>query len=127
VRLKRKDSMEEISEQSAPHRVRVATLNGKLRKRIEGLERSLAPALTSKPSDQMMQLALGKVATEDLLVLWELTQSGKREGEWTERESAAVQAVSCAYDREVKLAGYPSVAAFQRSAKWLPKTLCTTR
>src|SRR5580698_6241926 len=96
-------------------------LNGKLRRRIEGLERSLAPGLHSNPHDEMMQLALRTVSTQDLEVLLELAESGKRESEWNRAESAAVEALKCAFDQEVKRAGFPSVAAFQLSANRLTR------
>jgi hypothetical protein len=102
-------------------------VNGKLRRRIEGLERSLAPALNANLHDEMMQLALSNVSTQDLHVLLQIAESGKQQGEWTEREVAAVRAVSSAYDQEVIRAGYPSIAVFQRSAKLHPKASCTTR
>jgi hypothetical protein len=99
----------------------VAILNGKLRRRIEGLERSLAPVIHSNPRDEMMQLALSRVSTEDMLVLWEMTKTGNEQTERTERESAAVQAVASAYDQEVKRAGFCSIAAFQLSKIRLAK------
>jgi hypothetical protein len=64
----------------------------------------------------MMRLALKSVPTEDLLVFWEMCEPSKKQTERTERESAAMQAVSCAYDRAAKEAGYPSIAAFQEHA-----------
>ena len=86
-----------------------------LRKRIEWLERALAPApgSASDPYEDMKSLALKRLSTEDLLVLIDATGQGKQECEWTERELAAVKALSCAFEQEVQRAGYGSVKEFQ--------------
>jgi hypothetical protein len=85
-----------------------------VQKRIEKLERSLAPARNSDPREAMESLALHSVSTEDLLVLRKMCRAGKRESERTEPESAAVKAFSDAFEQEVRRAGYRSVAEFNR-------------
>ena len=88
-----------------------------MRRRIEWLERSLAPAPASgsNPYEDMERLALRSLSTEDLLVLIDVTKPGKRECEWTERELAAVKAITGAFEQEVQRAGYRPVAELQRS------------
>jgi hypothetical protein len=90
-----------------------------LRKRIELLERSLAPApgSASDPYEAMKGLALKGLSTEDLMVLEDVARQGKQECEWTERESAVVKALSCAFEQEVRRAGYRSVKEFQASCR----------
>ena len=85
-----------------------------VRKRIERLEKSLAPERNADPHEEMKRLALQNVPTEDLNVLIDIGEQGKQQSEWTERESAAIKAFSDAYDQEVLRAGYPSAAAFHR-------------
>ena len=46
----------------------------------------------------------------------DVIEQGKRECEWTERESVAVEALTCALEQEVQRAGYRSMAEFQRSS-----------
>jgi hypothetical protein len=65
----------------------------------------------------MKRLALQSLSTEDLLVLEDAARQGKQECEWTERESAAVKAFSCAFEQEVRRAGYGSVKEFQSSCR----------
>ena len=86
-----------------------------VRRRIERLERSLVPEPASDPYDAIQRLALQSLSTEDLTVLADVIEQGKRECQWTERESAAVKALTCALEQEVQRAGYRSVAEFQRS------------
>jgi hypothetical protein len=86
-----------------------------VRKRLERLERFLAPEPASDPYDAIERLALQSLSTEDLTVLADVIEQGRREREWTERESAAVKALTCALDQEVQRAGSRSVADFQRS------------
>ena len=90
-----------------------------LRKRIEWLERSLAPAPTSAsdPYEDIKSLALRSLAMEDLWVLRGVAEQGKRECEWTECESAAVKAFTDAFEQEVRRAGYGSVEEFQSSCR----------
>jgi hypothetical protein len=85
-----------------------------VRKRIERLERFLAPEPASNPYDAIKRLALQSLSTEDLTVLSDVIEQGKRECQWTEREWAAVKALSCAFGQEVQRAGYRSMAEFQR-------------
>jgi hypothetical protein len=93
----------------------------KVRKRIERLEKSLAPEGNSDPHEDMNRLALARVSTEDLLALIAIGEQGKPPGEWTEPESAAVHALASAFDQEVLRAGYRSVAEFQRNPFAPPK------
>jgi hypothetical protein len=93
----------------------------KVRKRIERLEKSLAPERNSSPHDDMKRLALQSLSTEDLLLLLVVAECGKREDEWTEPESAAVKALAGAFDQEVLRAGYRTGAEFQRNPFAAPK------
>ena len=86
-----------------------------VRRRVERLERFLAPEPASDPYDEMKSLALQSVSEEDLIVLIDVIKQGKRECQWTEREAAAMKAFTCAFEQEVQRAGYRSVADFQRS------------
>jgi hypothetical protein len=86
-----------------------------VRRRVERLERFLAPEPASDPYDAIQRLALQSLSTEDLTVLIDVIEQGKRECQWTERESAAVKALTCALEQEVQRAGYRSMAVFQRS------------
>jgi hypothetical protein len=86
-----------------------------VRRRVERLERFLAPEPASDPYDEMKRLALQSVSEEDLIVLIDVIKQGKRECQWTEREAAAMKAFTCAFEQEVRRAGYRSVAEFQRS------------
>jgi hypothetical protein len=86
-----------------------------VRRRVERLERFLAPEPASDPYDEMKSLALQSVSEEDLIVLIDVIKQGKRECQWTEREAAAVRAFTFAFEQEVQRAGYRSVAEFQRS------------
>jgi hypothetical protein len=88
-----------------------------VRKRIEWLERSLAPKPGSDPYSAMRRLALQSLSTEDLTVLADVIEQGRRECQWTERESTAVRALTCAFEQEVQRAGYRSMAEFQRSGR----------
>jgi hypothetical protein len=92
-----------------------------VRKRIERLERSLAPERNSDPHEDMKRLALDSLSKENLLVLIDMCEQGKRECEWTERESAAVKALTGAFEQEVLRAGYRSVAEFQRHPLRVPR------
>jgi hypothetical protein len=67
------------------------------------------------PYEAIQRLALRSLPTEDLMVLIDVIEQGKRECQWTERESAGVKALTCAFQQEVQRAGYRSMAAFQRS------------
>jgi hypothetical protein len=86
-----------------------------VRRRVERLERFLAPEPASDPYDEMKSLALQSVSEEDLIVLIDVLKQGKRECQWTEREAAAMKALTCAFEQEVRRAGYRSTAEFQRS------------
>jgi hypothetical protein len=86
-----------------------------VRKRIEGLERSMTLMRGPDPYDAIQRLALRSLSMEDLLMLADVIEHGKRECQWTERESAAVKALTGAFEQEVQRAGYRSVAEFQRS------------
>ena len=86
-----------------------------VRKRVERLERFLAPEPASDPYDAIKRLALQSLSTEDPTVLAEVIEQDRRECQWTERESAAVKALTCVLDQEVQRAGFRSVADFQRS------------
>jgi hypothetical protein len=86
-----------------------------VRRRLERLERFLAPEPASGPYDAINRLALQSLATEDLTVLIDVIEQGKRACEWTDRESAAVKALTGALEQEVQRAGYRSMAEFQRS------------
>ena len=70
-----------------------------VRKRIEGLERSMDRMRGPDPYDAVQRLALRSLATEDLMVLADVIGQGKRECQWTERESAAVKALHCAFEQ----------------------------
>jgi hypothetical protein len=85
-----------------------------VRKRIESLEKSLGPELSSNPHGDMMRLAVQSLPTDDLMLLIAVTESGQMESEWTEGESAAVQALAGAFLQEVLRAGYRSIAEFER-------------
>ena len=86
-----------------------------VRRRVERLERFLAPQPGPNPYDAIQRLALQSLATEDLTVLADVIEQGRRECQWTERESTAVKAFTCAVEQEVQRAGYRSTAEFQRS------------
>lgn len=85
-----------------------------VRKRVERLERFLAPQPGPNPYDAIQRLALQSLATEDLTVLADVIEQGRRECQWTERESTAVKALTCAFEQEAQRAGYRSMAEFQR-------------
>ena len=86
-----------------------------VRRRVERLERFLAPEPASDPYDGILLLALQSLSEQDLKALEEMTGQGKRECQWTEREAAAMKAFTCAFEQEVQRAGYRSMAEFQRS------------
>jgi hypothetical protein len=86
-----------------------------VRKRVERLERFLAPEPASDPYDAIKRLALQSLATEDLTVLADVIGQDRRECEWTERDSTAMKSLTCALDQGVQRAGFRSVADFQRS------------
>ena len=86
-----------------------------VRKRVERLERFLAPEPASDPYDAIRRLALQSLSTEDLTVLIDVIEQGKRACEWTDRESAAVKALTGALEQEVQRAEYRSMAELQRS------------
>jgi len=86
-----------------------------VKRRVERLERFLAPEPASDPYEEMKSLALQSVSEEDLIVLIDVIKQGKRECQWTEREAAAMKAFTCAFEQEVQSAGYRSTAEFQRS------------
>jgi hypothetical protein len=85
-----------------------------VRRRIERLERSLAPQPGPDPYDAIQRLALQSLSTEDLTVIADVIEQGRRECQWTERESTAVKALTGALEQEVQRAGYRSMAEFQR-------------
>ena len=66
------------------------------------------------PCDAIQRLALQSLSTEDLTVLADVIEPGRRECEWTESESTAVRALTGAFEQEVRRAGYRSMAEFQR-------------
>jgi hypothetical protein len=68
----------------------------------------------SDPHDAIQRLALQSLSTEDLTVLADVIEPGRRECEWTESESTAVRALTGAFEQEVRRAGYRSMAEFQR-------------
>jgi hypothetical protein len=86
-----------------------------VRKRVERLERFLAPEPASDPYGAIQRLALRSLSTEDLTVLCDVIEQGRGECQWTERDSTAMKALTCALDQEVQRAGFRSVADFQRS------------
>jgi hypothetical protein len=86
-----------------------------VRRRVERLERFLAPQPGPNPYDAIQRLALQSLATEDLTVLADVIEQNRQECEWTAHESAAVKTLTCAFEQEVQRAGYRSMAEFQRS------------
>jgi hypothetical protein len=86
-----------------------------VRKRVERLERFLAPEPAADPYDAIQRLALQSLSTEDLTVLADVIEQGRRECQWTEGEAAAVRALTCAFEQEAQRAGFRSMAEFQRS------------
>ena len=86
-----------------------------VRRRLERLERFLAPEPAADPYDAIKRLALQSLATEDLMVLAEVIEHGKPKCQWTEREAAAVRALTGAFEQEAQRAGFRSVAESQRS------------
>jgi hypothetical protein len=60
-----------------------------VRKRIEGLEKSMARMRGPDPYDAIQRLALQSLPTEDLTVLIDVIEQGRRKCEWTERDSTA--------------------------------------
>jgi len=85
-----------------------------VRRRVERLERFLAPGPASDPYDEMKRLALQSLPEEDLEVLEDVIGQGRQECQWTVRESAAVKALHCAFEQEVQRAGYRSTAELRR-------------
>ena len=81
-----------------------------VRRRIERLERFLAPKPGPDPYGAIRRLALQSLSTEDLTVLADVIEQNRRECQWTERESTAVKALTCAFEQEVQRAGYRSMA-----------------
>jgi hypothetical protein len=87
-----------------------------VRRRVERLERFLAPEPASDPYGGILLLALQGLSEQDLEALEEVTGQGKQECQWTKREAAAAKALSCGFEQEVQRAGYRSAAEFQRSS-----------
>jgi hypothetical protein len=58
-----------------------------VRRRVERLERFLAPEPASDPYGGILLLALQGLSEEDLIALEDVTGQGKREWQWTEREA----------------------------------------
>jgi hypothetical protein len=50
------------------------------------------------------------------MALEDVIGQDKPESHWTEREAAAVKALTCAFEQEAQRAGYRSTAGFQRRA-----------
>jgi hypothetical protein len=67
------------------------------------------------PYNAIQRPALQRLSTENLMVLVDAIEQGRRECQWTERESTAVKALTCAFEQEVQRVGYRSMAEFQRS------------
>jgi hypothetical protein len=88
-----------------------------VRKRIEGLERSLARTPAPDPHDVVRLLALQSLSMEELTVLRDVVAEGKPECQWTECELAAVKALNGALEREAQRAGYRSMADYQRRGR----------
>jgi hypothetical protein len=86
-----------------------------VRRRVERLERFLAPEPASDPYDGILLLALQSLSGEDLMALEDVTGQGKRGCQWTEREAEAAKALTGAFEQEVQRAGYRSAAEFQRA------------
>jgi hypothetical protein len=61
--------------------------------------------------------------TDDLMVLRDVVDKAMPEREWTDRESAAVKALSCAFELEAQRAGYGSAKDFRSSCGGWPVTL----
>lgn len=87
---------------------------------MERLERCMARVRGPDPHDAIQPLALRSLSTEDLMVLADVIVQGRRECQWTERESAAVKALTCAFEQKVRRIGYRSMAGFQRRGYRLP-------
>lgn len=56
-----------------------------------------------------------RLPSVDLMVLRAVVDEGKPEREWTDRESAAVKALSCAFELEAQRAGYGSLKDLRAS------------
>ena len=87
-----------------------------VKRRVERLERFLAPEPASDPYDGILLLALQGLSEEDLIALEDVTGQVKRECQWTEREAEAAKALTGAFEQEVQRAGYRSMTEFQRSS-----------
>jgi hypothetical protein len=64
-----------------------------MRRRVERLERFLAPGPASDPYDDKRRLALQSLPEEDLEALEDVIGQGRRECQWTEREASRDEGV----------------------------------
>jgi len=87
---------------------------GRRLQRIEAVSRA-ASTLGAERHSAMQHLALQHLAGEELGALREIIEQGKQPGQYTERESEAVKAVTSAFELEIQKAGYATVREFQRS------------
>jgi hypothetical protein len=63
----------------------------------------------------MKSLAIQHLSLEDLLALRGIVAQGKQPGQYSERESEVVKALTSAFEQEVQKAGYATVREFNWS------------
>jgi hypothetical protein len=73
------------------------------RTRIEAVEQDLARSHPADPYVETRSMALGRLSDEELDIVAEILEQGKQEEEWTETESAAIAALTRAFDEESRL------------------------
>jgi hypothetical protein len=88
-----------------------------LGRRLQRIEAALRPvlALGSERNSAMQELALQHLSGEELGALRDIVEQRKQPGQYTERESEAVKAITRAFEQEVQKAGYATVREFQQS------------
>jgi hypothetical protein len=84
-------------------------------KRVKALERSRVLSRGANPYGAMQRLALQHLSDEDLDILAEVISQGKQETEWTDAESAAIDAYNSAFEKELERAGFRSVRQFEQT------------
>ena len=91
----------------------MTSLHRRLRQ-IEAVFRP-APKPGSDPNSVMQRQALACLSIEDLIVLSGMSEQGKEQSGWTDRESHATKALTSAFKQQVQQAGYRSIRELQRS------------
>jgi hypothetical protein len=87
-----------------------------LGRRLQRIEATFRPVGAWRERHSAMQdLALQHLSGEQLDALRETIEHGKQSGQYPERESNAMKAITSAFEQEVQKAGYATVREFHRS------------